>query len=188
MKSVEIVGFQRANLGKTDSKALRAESNVPCVLYGGGEQVHFHVPVILFRPLVYTPNAHIVDLNIEGRKFTAILQDIQFHPVNESILHADFLQLFEDKPVKINVPVKVKGVAVGVTKGGKLNQKLRKVKVMALPANLPDFVEVDVAHLDLGKTVKVSSIIADGFTILAAPNVPVVTIDIPRALKSARGN
>ena len=166
MKSVEIVGFQRANLGKTDSKALRAESNVPCVLYGGEEQIHFYVPVILFRPLVYTPNAHVVDLNIEGRKFTAILQDIQFHPVNESILHADFLQLFEDKQVKINVPV----------------------KVMALPAQLPDFVEVDVAHLDLGKTVKVSSIVADGFTILAAPNVPVVTIDIPRALKSQRGN
>lgn len=188
MKSVEIVGFKRANLGKTASKDLREKAEVPCVLYGGAEQVHFAVPMYLFRSLVYTPDAHTVDLNVEGRKFKAILQDIQFHPVNDIILHADFLELNDNKEVKIEVPVKVTGNSEGVAKGGKLVQKLRKVKVKALPANLPDFVTIDVTALDLGKTIKVSAIKTDNYQILNPPSVPVVTIEIPRALKNqARG-
>jgi large subunit ribosomal protein L25 len=186
MKSVEIVGFKRANLGKTASKDLREKAEVPCVLYGGKEQVHFAVPMYLFRGLVYTPDAHIVDLNVEGKKFKAILQDIQFHPVNDIILHADFLELNEKKEVKMEVPVKVAGNSVGVAKGGKLIQKLRKVKISALPANLPDFVTIDVTELDLGKTVKVSSIVTDNYKILNPPSVPVVTIEIPRALKGQK--
>lgn len=187
MKSVEIVGFKRANLGKTSAKELREKAEVPCVLYGGSEQVHFAVPMYLFRDLVYTPDAHTVDLNIEGKKFKAILQDIQFHPVNDMILHADFLQLFDDKEVKIEVPVKVSGNSVGVAKGGKLIQKLRKVKITALPGNLPDFVTIDVTELDLGKTVKVSAIKTDNYKILNPQSVPVVTIEIPRALKNQKG-
>jgi len=183
MKSVEIIGYNRANLGKTGSKAVRAEGLVPCVLYGGAEQVHFMVPTILFREIVYTPNAHKVILNIEGVLHTAILQETQFHPVNDTLIHADFLELNENKAVKMNIPVVVTGTAVGVTKGGKLNQKLRHVKVLSLPANLPDFVTVDVSALDLGKTIKVSAIAADGFRILNTPSVPVVSVDIPRALK-----
>jgi large subunit ribosomal protein L25 len=185
MKSVEIVGFKRANLGKTSSKDLRLKAEVPCVLYGGKEQVHFSVPMYLFRALVYTPDAHIVDLNVEGQKFQAVLQDIQFHPVNDLILHADFLELHANKEVRIEVPVKVVGNSVGVAKGGKLVQRLRKVKVSALPANLPDFVTIDVTELDLGKTVKVSSIATDNYKILNPAAVPVVTIEIPRALKNA---
>src|SRR5687767_3491096 len=126
MKTQEIIGFKRANLGKSTVKALREESQVPCVLYGGKEQIHFSVPMILFRDLVYTPEAHIAELNIEGTVYRAILQDIQFHPVNEIILHADFLLLNEDKPVKIDIPIKLIGNAPGVQKGGKLNTKLRK--------------------------------------------------------------
>jgi large subunit ribosomal protein L25 len=187
MKSVEIVGFKRANLGKTASKDLREKAEVPCVLYGGSEQVHFSVPMYLFRSIVYTPNAHTVDLNVEGRMFKAILQDVQFHPVNDIILHADFLELNDAKQVKMEVPVKVVGNSVGVAKGGKLIQKLRKVKISALPANLPDFVTIDVSELDLGKTVKVSSIPTDNYTILNPPSVPVVTIEIPRALKNQKG-
>jgi large subunit ribosomal protein L25 len=185
MKSVEIIGFKRANLGKADSKALRLESNVPCVLYGGAEQVHFYVPAILFRDLVYTPNAHTVELNIEGKISQAILQDIQFHPVNDMILHADFLVLDPAKEVKMNVPVKVEGTSVGVQKGGKLTVKLRKLTVKALPAALPDFVTVDVTSLDLGKTIKVGQIPAGGYAILNAASTPVISIEIPRALKSA---
>ena len=186
MKSVEIVGFKRANLGKTSSKDLRLKAEVPCVLYGGKEQVHFSVPMYLFRALVYTPDAHIVDLNVEGKKFSAILQDIQFHPVNDIILHADFLQLDEKKEVKMEVPVRIKGNSVGVSKGGKLVQRLRKVKISALPANLPDFVSIDVSDLDLGKTVKVSSIETENYKILNPASVPVVTIEIPRALKNQK--
>ena len=185
MKSIEIVGFKRANLGKTSSKELRTKAEVPCVLYGGKEQVHFAVPMYLFKALVYTPDAHTVDLNVEGRKFKAILQDIQFHPVNDIILHADFLELDENKEVKMDVPVRVHGNSVGVAKGGKLVQKLRKVKLMALPANLPDFVSIDVSDLDLGKTVKVSAIQVGHYRILNPPSVPVVSLDIPRALKGA---
>ncbi|SFB82066.1 large subunit ribosomal protein L25 [Flexibacter flexilis DSM 6793] len=185
MKSVEIIGFKRANLGKTEAKALRLESNVPCVLYGGNEQVHFYVPAILFRDLVYTPNAYTVSLNVEGKLFDAILQDIQFHPVNDMILHADFLVLDPAKEVKMNVPVRVEGTSVGVQKGGKLSVKLRKLTVKALPAALPDFVTVDVSALDLGKTIKVGQVKAEGFAILNAPNIPVVSIEIPRALKNA---
>lgn len=186
MKSVEIVGFKRANLGKTSSKELRDKAEVPCVLYGGKDQVHFAVPMYLFKDLVYTPDAHTVDLNVEGKKYKAILQDIQFHPVNDLILHADFLELDDKKEVKMEVPVHVVGHSVGVAKGGKLVQKLRKVKLSALPANLPDFVSIDVTDLDLGKTLKVSAIETKNYRILNPPSVPLVSIDIPRALKNQK--
>lgn len=183
MKSVEIIGYKRANLGKADAKALREQSLVPGVLYGGGEQVHVAIPMIQFRQLVYTPSAHQVDLNIEGTVYRCILQEVQFHPVNELILHADFLLLHEDKAVKMEIPVKINGTALGVTKGGKLNVKLRRVKVVALPANLPDYIEVDVTALDLGKTIKVSDVPAGDYKVLNAKSIPVVSVDIPRALR-----
>jgi len=186
MKSVEIVGFKRANLGKTSSKELREKAEVPCVLYGGNEQVHFAVPMYLFRALVYTPDSHTVNLNVEGKEYKAILQDIQFHPVNDIILHADFLELDEKKEVKMEIPVRVIGNSVGVAKGGKLVQRLRKVKISALPANLPDFVTIDVTELELGKTIKVSAIEVANYRILNPAAVPVVTIEIPRALKGQK--
>lgn len=183
MKSVEIIGYKRANLGKADAKQLREQSLVPGVLYGGGEQVHIAVPMIQFRHLVYTPAAYMVDLNIEGTVYKAILQDVQFHPVNELILHADFLAVAEGKELKMEIPVQIQGTAVGVTKGGKLNTKLRKLKVVALPANMPDFIPVDVSALDLGKTIKVSDIPAGDYKILNVKSIPVVSVDIPRALR-----
>ncbi|GAA4015919.1 50S ribosomal protein L25/general stress protein Ctc [Hymenobacter fastidiosus] len=183
MKSLEIVGFKRANLGKKDAKALRLDSYVPCVLYGGTEQVHFSSPAILFRELLYTPEAHIVDLNVEGTMYRAIVQDAQFHPVNEMLLHVDFLQLEEGKEVKMDIPVKYIGVSPGVLAGGKLVSKLRKVKVKALPEHLPDYVEVNIAALELGKSVKVSEVVASGYTILTSGAAPIATVAIPRALK-----
>ena len=114
MKTVEIIGYNRANLGKSESKKLRAEGSVPSVLYGGKEQIHFHSPMILFRDLVYTPEARFVNLNIEGHQTKAVLQDIQFHPVSEVILHADFLELFDDKPVTMDIPLRTVGNAPGV--------------------------------------------------------------------------
>ncbi|CAD5299410.1 MULTISPECIES: 50S ribosomal protein L25/general stress protein Ctc [unclassified Imperialibacter] len=183
MKTVEIIGFKRANLGKKESKDLRAAGSVPCVIYGGKSQVHFHAPMILFRDLVYTPNAAFVHLNVEGQEFKAILQDIQFHPVNEMILHADFLELNENSPVKLDIPVKFLGVAPGVQKGGKLVSKMRKLTVKALPSEMPEFIEVDISKLELGKTVKVGELGEAKYNILNSPLVSIASVEVPRALK-----
>jgi large subunit ribosomal protein L25 len=183
MRTVEIIGYKRANLGKADAKRLRAESNVPCVLYGGKEQIHFYSPMILFRDLVYTPAAAFVKLNIEGDEYSAILQDVQFHPVNEILLHVDFLLLTEDKPIKMDIPVKLTGTSPGVILGGKLILKLRSVKIKALPANMPENITLDVTKLELGKSFKVSVIEAKDFEILNNPRITVASVEIPRALK-----
>ena len=183
MKTIEIIGYKRANLGKTESKHLRAEGNAPCVLYGGKEQIHFHTPMYLFKDLLYSSEVAFVKLNIEGEIYSAILQDVQFHPVSEVILHADFLQLDEKKPIKMDIPVKFKGVAPGIQAGGKLVQKLRKVTLKALPANMPDEIVVSVSGLLLGKSVKVGAIKEDNFEILNNKFVSLATVAIPRALR-----
>lgn len=185
MKTLEIIGFKRANLGKTESKRLREEANVPCVLYGGKDQIHFHTPMFLFRDLVYTPNVNKVKLTVDGSSYECILQDIQFHPVNEMILHADFLLLQDNKPVKMDVPVTFVGQAPGVLKGGKLIQKLKKLTIKALPKDLPDFIEVDVANLELNKSIKVGDVKTNKFTILNAKSNPICSVEVPRALKTA---
>ncbi|PRY13195.1 LSU ribosomal protein L25P [Pontibacter ummariensis] len=186
MKTLEIIGFKRANLGKQQAKDLRNESYVPGVLYGGGDQVHFYAPAILFRDLIYSPEVYEVDLNIEGTHYRAILQDAQFHPVNDMLLHVDFLELQEGKPVKMDIPVKFVGTSPGVILGGKLAVKLRSLKVKALPANLPDYVEVDISDLELGKSIKVSKVQTQNYEVLTNPNSPIATVTIPRALKSAQ--
>ncbi len=183
METIEIIGYKRANLGKTDAARLRAENNVPCVLYGGEEQIHFYTPIILFRELVYTPKAYFVNVNVEGTVYKAILQDAQFHPVSETLLHADFLQLFDDRIVKMEVPVEFEGSAPGVQKGGKLIQKLRKVKVKGLPGNIPSSIKVNVDDLDLGKTVKIGAVEPDNFEIMNNPQVSIASVEIPRALR-----
>lgn len=182
MKKIEIVGYQRANLGRTESQAIRAEGNVPCVLYGGAEQVHFTVPAILFRPLVFTPDVFDVTLNIEGTEYRAILQETQFHPVNDSLIHADFL-LVTDKPIKVAVPVRLQGTAPGVQKGGKLVTRIRKLRVRGPVDNIPEYIDVDVSQLDLGKVVRVGQIVVNGIDMLEEAANPVASIEIPRALR-----
>jgi large subunit ribosomal protein L25 len=183
MKKIEIVGYQRANLGRTESQAIRAEGNVPCVLYGGQEQVHFSAPAILFRELLYTPNVYEVALNIEGTEYRAILQEAQFHPVSDALLHADFLQVSDGKPVKLSVPVRLVGTAPGVQKGGKLVTRVRKLRVKGTLENIPEFIDVDVSGLDLGKSVRVGQIPVEGFELLEQASNPVASIEIPRALR-----
>ena len=180
METIEIIGYKRANLGKRNSNKLREEGNVPCVVYGGDEQIHFHAPMILFRELVYTPGANFVKLNIEGVEKDAILQDIQFHPVSEVILHADFLELQENKKVKMDIPVKIIGDSPGVQQGGKILIRIRKLSVMAYPKNMPSFVEVDISELQLGKSIKVEELLNNQFEILNSPLVSVVSVNIPR--------
>lgn len=183
MKSTEIVGFKRANLGKQDARALREAAMVPCVLYGGAEQVHFSAPMYLFRDILFTPDVYKVTLNIEGDIHYGILQDVQYHPVSDMILHADFLLIDEAKEIKVEVPVRFIGTAVGVTKGGKLVQKLRKIKVQGFAKDIPDYVDVPVSDLDLGKSVKVGNLKAEGFKILNNPSLPIAGVEIPRALR-----
>lgn len=185
MKTVEITGYKRANLGKSEAKRLREEGMVPCVVYGGEKQIHFYAPMILFRDVVYTDEAHFVSLIIEGEPepFEAILQDVQFHPVSEIILHADFLQLFRGTPIKMNIPVRPVGNAPGIQQGGKLIRKIKYLQVKALPKNMPEFIEVDVSELGLGKSVKVSEIETEEYEILNSPLVTLAGIEVPRALR-----
>jgi large subunit ribosomal protein L25 len=185
MRTVEIIGYKRANLGKSDAKKLRAEGHAPCVLYGGEEQIHFYTPMILFRDLVYTPEAAFVKLNIEGEEYSAILQDIQFHPVSEMILHADFLMLREDKPIKMEIPVKFTGNAPGVVAGGRLMIKLRSIRIKALPTKMPEDITLDISHMELGDNIKIGAIETEDFEILHSPRVTVAVVDIPRSVKAA---
>ena len=180
METIEIIGYKRANLGKKESKKLREEGNVPCVIYGGKNQIHFHAPMILFRDLVYTPGANFVKLNIEGEERDAILQDIQFHPVSEIILHADFLELDDNKKVKMEIPVKAIGNSPGVQQGGKILMRIRKLSLMAYPKDMPSFVEVDISELELGKSIKVEDLLNEQYDILNSPLVSVVSVNIPR--------
>ncbi|RZS96959.1 50S ribosomal protein L25/general stress protein Ctc [Cecembia calidifontis] len=188
MKSLEIIGFKRANLDSAELKQIREEGNVPCVVYGPAikEQIHFYSPAILFRDLIYTPDVHMVDLNIEGQKMKAVLKDAQFHPVSEVLMHADFLAFSEDKPIKFEIPVEIVGTSPGVQKGGKLEMKTRKLAVKGLAANLPDRIQVDISGLELGKSFKVGELKVEGFEILTSSNVSVVTIGIPRALRGKK--
>jgi large subunit ribosomal protein L25 len=185
MKTIEIIGYKRANLGKSDAKRLRAEGNVPCVLYGGDQQVHFYAPMILFRELVYTKDAHFAHLNIEGEQFEAILQDIQFHPVSEIIVHADFLQLFEGKPIKMDIPVKLVGVSPSVIEGGILVHKRRSLSILALPKNMPSHIDVDISGLVFHHSVKVQDVEEKDFEILDTKIASIAVVEIPRALKAA---
>ena len=158
---------------------------MPAVLYGGKEQFHFAIDAPDLRDLVYTPEVNFVELNIDGKKTNAILKDIQFHPLTEKIVHIDFLQLFDDKALTIEIPVKLTGTSPGVKEGGKLVQKLRKLKVNALPKNMPQFVEVSLEPLEVGKSVRVSDLQAKGYTITNVAEDTVVSVIMSRALKQA---
>ncbi|WP_420578617.1 50S ribosomal protein L25/general stress protein Ctc [Ekhidna sp.] len=185
MKTVEVIGYKRANLGKTEAKRLREEGMVPCVVYGGDHQIHFYAPMILFRDLIYTDEAHFALLTIEGEPepFEAIVQDIQFHPVSEIIMHVDFLQLFRGTPIKMNIPVHTTGTAPGIQQGGKLIRKVKYLQIKALPKNMPEYIEVDVSGLGLGKSIKVGELKVGEFEILNSPLVTIAGIEVPRALK-----
>ena len=183
MKTLEIIGYKRANLGKSESKKLREEGNVPCVIYGGEEQVHFYAPMILFRPLVYSADIYFVELNIEGKIYNCILQDIQFHPVSEMILHVDFMELHDDKPIKMQVPVKFFGDSPGIRAGGKLMINTRTLLVRALPKDMPESIDLDISEITLGMTIKVKEVETDNFEIQNSPQVSIASVSIPRAAK-----
>ncbi|WP_413513113.1 50S ribosomal protein L25/general stress protein Ctc [Myroides odoratus] len=189
MKSITIKGSERESVGKVSTKALRNAGMVPCVVYGGEQSaIHFTAEEKAFKSLVYTPNVHTVVIELEGgKKINAILQDIQFHPVSDKILHIDFYQLFEDKEITLEVPIKIIGNAKGVMAGGVLNINNRKLKVKALPANLPDFVEVTITDLEMGNKLYVTDIATNNYKLLHPDNTVVCQVRVSRAaLKAAQ--
>jgi len=182
MKSITINGSQRESVGKTSTKALRNAGQVPCVLYGGDKPVHFSAPELAFSKLVYTPNAHTVVIELEnGTSFNAIMQDIQFHPVTDRILHIDFYQLFEDREITMEIPVHIIGTSRGVLNGGVLRRNQRKLKVKALPANLPDFIEADITPLRIGSKLYITSLVNPDYKFLHPDNTVVCQVRRSRA-------
>jgi large subunit ribosomal protein L25 len=186
MKSITIKGSERESVGKSATKALRNAGLVPCVLYGGNQTVHIAAEEGAFRNLIYTPNAHTVVIDLDGGKsFNAVLQDIQVHPVSDRILHIDFFQLFDDKEITIEVPVRVTGTSPGVLGGGVLRLNQRKLKVKALPSNLPDYVDADISELEMGNKLYVTKLAGDKYKLLHPDNTVVAQVRISRAAMKA---
>ena len=181
MKTVSMSGSLRENVGKKDAKKNRREGKVPCVLYGGNDQIHFTIEDKALAKIIFTPEVYILKLNIEGKEYDAILQDIQYHPVNERILHADFLELISGKPITIGIPVKIEGNAPGVLQGGNLFNPIRKLKIRGLAEDLPDKLVLNIDKLDIGDSIRVKDIDLENITFLDYPNSQVV------AVKTARG-
>ena len=180
MQSITIKGSKRESVGKASTKALRNAGMVPCVIYGGEQPIHFSAEENAFRNLVYTPNVYTASIDIDGQQVSAILQDIQFHPVTDKILHIDFYQLFEDKPVTMTIPVKLTGTSPGVLNGGSLRFTNRKLRVKALPANLPDFVTADISKLRIGNKLYITSLETNDYTFMHPDNTVVVQVRASR--------
>ncbi len=182
MKSVSISGSPRANVGKTDATALRNAKQVPCVLYGGKEQIHFAVLSADFKNLIYTPDVNIVDLDIAGKKYNAILQEAQFHKVKDHLLHVDFLEIIPGKPVTMNIPVRTTGTSPGVRSGGKLVKKLKTLRAKGLVEKMPDTINIAIDTMEIGHSVRVEDIKVDGVIFLNAPNITVVGVETTRVV------
>ena len=180
MKSITIKGSKRESVGKVATKALRNAGMVPCVIYGGDKPMHFSAEELAFRNLVYTPNVYTATINVDGQKIPAILKDIQFHPVTDKIIHADFYQLFDDKEITMRIPVKLTGTSPGVLNGGSLRFTNRKLRVKALPANLPDFVTADISKLRIGSKLVVTALATEGYTFMHPDNTVVVQVRTSR--------
>jgi large subunit ribosomal protein L25 len=182
MKSVQLSGSLRANVGKVNAKAVREKGNVPCVIYGGKEQIHFEADIRAFKPVIFTPNAHIVEIDLGGKVYKTVLQEAQYHKINDKLIHADFLEIIDGKPVTANIPVLITGQSDGVKKGGKLVLKMRKLKARGIAATLPDAITIDITKLDIGDSIAVGDITVDGATLLNAKNVSVVSVVTTRAV------
>lgn len=181
MKSVSLSGSPRENVGKKDAADLRRNGRVPCVIYGAEEQVHFHISEVELNKLVFTPDAYKFELDIDGKTYTGVIQDMQWHPVSDRILHVDFLELVDGKIVKIKLPVNISGNSIGVRNGGKLRQNFRSLTLKGLPKDFPDAVDVDISPLRIGMSVRVRDIEIPGLTVLEPAGAVIVGV------KTARG-
>ena len=185
MKSIAISGSVRQNVGKRDSKELRYVGNVPAVLYGGSTQTHLSVSAADLKAVLYTPEVIFIELNLDGKTVKAIVQDAQFHPLTDLVTHIDFLELNDEKEVTINIPVKLTGTSPGVKLGGKLVQKLRKLRVKALPGDLPQEIEVPMESLEVGKSFRVAQVVLENAKVLNNSDDTIVSVIMSRALRQA---
>jgi large subunit ribosomal protein L25 len=180
MKSVSLSGSLRGNVGKKDAKLQRRAGQVPCVLYGGPEQIHFVASEKSFSKILVTPEVYLVNLTIDGKEYQTIFQEVQYHPVTDRLLHVDFLQVLPGKPVTIAIPVWLEGVSQGVLRGGRLVKKMRKVMIKALSTDLPDYVTIDISPLEIGDSVKVGDLKIPNVTFLDSPSNVVVGVQTAR--------
>ncbi|MCD4737223.1 MAG: 50S ribosomal protein L25/general stress protein Ctc [Bacteroidales bacterium] len=181
MKTVSMSGALRAHVGKKDAKKVRKDGKVPCVLYGGEEQIHFSMDEKDFTRIVFTPEVFLIELTIDGKQYRAVLQDIQYHPVTDSILHADFLEVLADKAVTVGIPVRLEGNSIGVLKGGMLFKKMREIKLRGLVEDFPDFILLNIDNIDIGDAIRIRDIQFDNIQFIDAASTVVVSV------KTARG-
>jgi len=166
MKSIAISAEKRTELGKKSTRELRKADHVPCVMYGGAEVIHFHAHENDFRHIIYTPNAYIIELTIDGKLHKAVMQDLQFHPVTDKVNHIDFVEVFDDKPVTVDIPIQLVGDAIGLKDGGKARQRRRVLKVRGLIKDLPDTLEVDITNVAISDVIKIGDLSYDNIEIL----------------------
>lgn len=185
MKVSQLSGSPRVNVGKKDAKAVRNAGQVPCVLYGQGTQTHFSVKDIAAEKLIFNPDVFQVELDIDGKKTNAIIQEIQQHPVTDKIIHIDFLELVDNKPVKVALPVRLVGSSRGVMAGGKLLQVFRRLNVVALPKDLPEAITVDISKLRIGQSIRVGALETDGLRFTEPNNAVVVSVRMARGASKA---
>ncbi len=185
MKTIAISGSPRENVGKRDAKELRYEGKVPAVLYGGKDQVHFSLLITDLKEAIYTPEANFVEIDINGTKTKAIIKEAQFHPLTDVLIHVDFLQLFDEKEIVMEIPVKLVGTSPGVKMGGKLVQKLRKLRVKSLPKHMPQAVEVSISKLEVGSLFRVRDLEKAEYTVTNTGEDTIVSVGMSRALKQA---
>lgn len=187
MQVVTIKGQFRDDLGKNGAKKIRKEGAIPCVMYAKEEVIHFSTTPNEVKDLIYTPEFKLAEIVIDGKSFRCIVKETQFHPITDAIMHMDFLILTEDRPVKVKVPVRFKGTSPGVKSGGKLVQNVRLVKIKALPEHLVDTVYVNISSLEMGQSIRVRDIEpGEGIEMLSAPGIPIATVELPRAMRSAQ--
>lgn len=184
MKTVSISGSLRGNVGKKDAKALRKQGKVPCVMYGGKEQIHFCTDALSFKKIIFTSDVNLVNIEIDGKNYNASLQDVQYHPVTDNILHVDFLEIIPGKPLIISIPIKITGTSPGILQGGKLVKKLRKLKVSGLAEHLPDKIEINISKLEINDNIKVQDVSYDKLTFLDVRNAVIVGVAPTRAVET----
>lgn len=180
MKEVSLSGSLRANVGKKDAKTVRRNGHVPCVVYGAGEQIHFSVRHVDMHKIMFSPDVYAINLDVDGKAIKAIIQDAQQHPLTDKIMHVDFLQLQDDKQVKVDIPVTLEGRSPGVMNGGRLQQVFRKLTVLGFPKDIPDTISVDISELKIGGSVRVKALESDTLRLLNAPNAVVVSVKMSR--------
>lgn len=186
MKTFDLTGTARADFGKKAAKSIRAEKKVPCVLYGGENNVNFVVETSDLRKLIYTPEVYLVNLTIDGKTVKAIVKEMQFHPLTEDVLHMDFLEVLENKPVAVEIPVQLTGLAEGVKAGGKLSLEMRKLRVKGMYNEIPERIVIDVTNVALGKKIQVADVAVENLQILNAKNAVVAQVKLTRAARGAQ--